>query len=38
MMKPLKPYQKVIAYSSLAMVLLFTLLGLFTIWLYLSEY
>ncbi len=35
MIKPLKPYQKVIAYSSLMMVLLCTLIGLYAIWLYL---
>ena len=38
MMKPLTPLQKVIAYSSLLFVFVSTLLGLFTIWLILTEY
>ena len=38
MMKPLTPVQKVIAYSSLAFVILCTLFGLFTIWMYLQEF
>ena len=36
MMKPMKPYQKVIAYSALAFVLAWTLFGIFTIWLLLT--
>jgi hypothetical protein len=35
--KPLTPVQKVIAYGGLAMIICWTLFGLFTIWLYLSE-
>lgn len=35
MIKPMTPVQKIIAYSSLVMVFLCTLFGLFTIWLYL---
>jgi len=38
MMQALKWHQKLIAYSALFMVFLWTLFGLFTIWLYLSEY
>ena len=37
MMTPLKPWQKVIAYSALAMVGLWTLWGLFAIWVMLTE-
>ncbi len=37
MMRALKGYQKLIAYSSLVIVFLCTLFGLFTIWLYLGE-
>ena len=38
MMKPLTPLQKVVAYSALLFVALWTLFGLFTIWLILTEY
>ncbi|VAX08569.1 hypothetical protein MNBD_GAMMA25-827 [hydrothermal vent metagenome] len=38
MIQTLKWYQKLIAYSALFMVFLWTLFGVFTIWLYLSEY
>ena len=34
--QPLTPLQKVIAYTSLALILLCTLFGLFTIWMYLQ--
>lgn len=37
MIKPLTPIQKVIAYSSLAMVFVATLFGLFTIYVMLTE-
>lgn len=37
MMKPLTPGQKIIAYSSLAFVLFWTVFGVFAIWLYLTE-
>ncbi len=37
MMKPLKPYQKVIAYASLAFVLAWTAFGIFTIWVILTN-
>lgn len=37
MMKPLKTYQKIIAYSSLAFVLAWTAFGIFTIWVLLSN-
>lgn len=38
MMKPLTRGQKVIAYSSLMIVIFWTLFGLLTIWLYLTEF
>lgn len=38
MMKPLTPVQKIIAYSSLIIVLFCTLFGLFAIWLYVQEF
>ncbi len=38
MMQALKWYQKLFAYGTLFMVFLWTLFGLFTIWLYLNEY
>lgn len=38
MMKALTPWQKVIAYSTLLLVFCWTLFGLFTIWLILTEY
>jgi hypothetical protein len=37
-MKPLTRGQKIVAYSSLLLVALCTLFGLFTIWLYLNEF
>ena len=37
MMKPLTARQKLIAYSSLVMVIICTALGIFTFWLYLAE-
>jgi len=37
MMTPLKPYQKVIAYLSLVFVLAWTVFGVFTIWVYLTN-
>ena len=37
MMTPLTLWQKVIAYSALAIVLLWTLFGIFAIWLLLTE-
>ena len=37
MMKPLKMYQKIIAYSSLVFVLVWTVFGIFTIWVILSN-
>ena len=38
MMKPLTSWQKVIAYSALFFVFFWTLFGLFTIWMILTEY
>jgi len=38
MMTPLTPVQKMIAYTSLVIVILCTLFGLFTIWVYLQEF
>ena len=38
MMKQLKPMQKFIAYTSLIIILLCTLFGLFTIWVYVNEF
>jgi len=35
--RPLKPYQKLIAYSALAMILAWTVFLLFTMWIMLSE-
>ncbi len=37
MMKPLKTYQKVIAYASLVFVLAWTAFGVFTIWVILTN-
>ncbi len=37
MMKPLTAGQKIIAYTSLIVVLGFTAFGLFVIWIYVSE-
>ena len=37
MMQSLKWYQKIFAYSTLVLIFFWTLFGLFTIWLYLSE-
>ena len=37
MMKPLTTVQKIIAYSSLVIVILCTLFGMFIIWLYVNE-
>jgi len=37
MMKPLKTYQKIIAYSSLVVVLAWTAFGIFAIWVILSN-
>jgi uncharacterized membrane protein len=37
MMKPLTTVQKIIAYSSLVIVIFCTLFGMFIIWLYVSE-
>lgn len=37
MMKPLTPWQKVVAYGSLLFVLVCTALGLFTIWIILTN-
>jgi hypothetical protein len=37
MMTPLKPWQKFVAYAALAIVLLWTLFGLFAIWLLLTD-
>ena len=38
MMKPLTAIQKAVAYSALFFVFCWTLFGLFTIWLILTEY
>lgn len=38
MIKPMTPMQKVIAYSSLVFILFWMAFGVFTIWLYLTEY
>ncbi len=38
MMKPLTPLQKIFAYSTLVLIFFWTLFGLFTIWLYVTEY
>ena len=37
MMKPMTKWQKVIAYSSLVVVLIWTLLGIFAIWVIVTE-
>lgn len=37
MMKPMTFWQKVVAYSSLAFVLVWTVFGIFTIWLLLTH-
>lgn len=37
MMKPLTTVQKIIAYTSLVIIILCTLFGLFIIWLYVSR-
>jgi len=37
MMKPLKPYQKIIAYASLMFVFVATAFGIFTIWVIVSN-
>ncbi len=38
MIKPMTPLQKVFAYFTLGIIFFWTAFGLFTIWLYLSEY
>ena len=38
MMKPMTTWQKVIAYSSLVFILFWIVFGVFTIWLYLTEF
>ncbi len=38
MMKPLTLWQKAVAYSALFFVFFWTLFGLFTIWMILTEY
>jgi len=38
MMNPLTRGQKIVAYTSLVMVVLCTVFGLFTMWLYMTEF
>jgi len=38
MIKEMTPLQKLVAYSTLGMIFFWTVFGLFTIWLYLTEY
>ena len=37
MIKPLTTFQKIIAYSSLAFVFFWTVFGIFTIWVYMTN-
>jgi len=38
MIKQMTPLQKIFAYFTLVIILFWTVFGLFTIWLYLTEY